>query len=48
MDKMLAITILLSRCLDVGINKLPNNANDSEQAYGYGVELAGATQGCNV
>jgi len=33
---------------DVFIKKLPNNANESEGAYGYGIELSGATEGCMV
>ena len=34
--------------INVHIKKLPNNDNDSEGAYGYGVELGGATEGCIV
>lgn len=34
--------------VDIYIKKLPDNANESESAYGYGVELAGATEGCKV
>lgn len=33
---------------DVYIERLPNNANASEAAYGYGVELAGSTEGTRV
>ncbi len=34
--------------VDVFVERLPNNANLSEGAYGYGVELAGSTDGTRV